>query len=212
MGPRANWLRGAILAAAVLLLLTAGCGKKNQTDPFIEKWKRMSEQSTGHSPAPAKVQASVEEKLDEPEIFGEKAEPKPELPATRVTLIQRNASLKALIMAMAEAAKVGVILSPKIVDEPTNLVTDKPWSMAFTALLKAHGLRYEWEGQLLRIMTLEDMEHDLKVEEVNKKRLATRWESQQSEPLFTSLIPVKYADAQSLAENQIGRASCRERV
>ena len=61
-------------------------------------------------------------------------------------------------------------------------------------LLRTHGLTYAWEGDIIRIMTIEDMETELK-RESQKRELV------KAEPLVTRIIKVHYAEAGKLRNN-----------
>lgn len=200
MGPRHRLLVACCLAAA--LALAGGCARKERTDPFIEKWNRMAAQSQGHSPVPRQAEAAAEEKLDEPVLLGEEQrKPKPALPTQKVTLTLHNAEIQAVVQALARIAGQSVMVSPNVSGNVNVNIVGMPWDQVFAGILRTNGLRYDWEGDLLRVMTLEDMEHDLKVEEISKKRLSTRLEALQNEPMYTSVVKIKYADAKSLAES-----------
>jgi type IV pilus assembly protein PilQ len=202
MGLRDKVLRFGLLAAALFLLLTAGCGKKDHPDPFIEKWKRMAEQSPGHSPSPASA-ASVEEKVEEPELLGaEHVKPKPALPTSRVTLLMHNADIQAVLQTLVRSAGMSAMISPGVAGSKVNVnIVNMPWDQVFVGILRTNGLRYDWEGDILRVMALDDLEHDMKLEDIQTKRQALAVAGQQSEPLYTSVVKVKYADAKSLSEN-----------
>ena len=42
----------AVVVLCITLLAALGCKKETKTDPFLEKWRSMAEQSKGHSPLP----------------------------------------------------------------------------------------------------------------------------------------------------------------
>lgn len=205
MGPHHRLLVACCLAAALVLALAGGCARKERADPFIEKWRRMEAQSQGHSPALRPTAAGTEHKLDEPALIGEEQrKPKPALPTQKVTLTLHNADIQAVIQALARIAGQSVMLSPGVSGSVNVNIVGMPWDQVFAGILRTNGLRYDWEGDLLRVMTLDDMEHDLKVEEITKKRLSTRLEALQSEPMFTSVVKIKYADPKSLSESLPG--------
>ncbi len=203
MGPRDRLLRAGLLAVACLLFLAAGCGKKDHPDPFIEKWKRMAEQSQGHSPSPAKAPEAAEDKVEEPEMLGaENIKPKPALPTTRVTMLMRDVPILSMIQTLVRSAGISAMVSPNVTGTKVNVnIVNMPWDQVFVGVLRTNGLRYEWEGDILRIMALEDIEHDMKLEDIQTKRQALAVAGQQVEPMYTSVVRVKYADALVMSEN-----------
>jgi type IV pilus assembly protein PilQ len=204
MRPRVNCLLTGLLVASFFLALAAGCAKKERTDPFVEKWKRMAEQSQGHSPMAASGTASVEEKVEEPEMLGdENVKPKPKLPTQRVSLTMHDAEIHAVIQTLVRSAGVSAMISPGVSGKVNVNIVNMPWDQVFAGILHTNGLRYDWEGDILRVMTLEDLELDMKIEETKTKRQSIAQAGKLVEPLYTSVVKVKYADAKSLSANLV---------
>lgn len=195
-----------LLMLVGLVALAAGCSKEmqqsqNDADLFIEAWKRMAEQSQGHSPSAIERDIEIEDTAVEDEDIlaelDEEAEVKP-LPQTLVSLRMHNANIKGVLQALSRAGNQSMILSPRIEGEITVNIQDKPWSAVFLSVLNTNALSYAWEGDILRIMTVADMEADLQLEVIRKKRKTEQSEIQQVEPLYASVIPIKYASASDL--------------
>ena len=73
-----------------------------------------------------------------------------------------------------------------------------PWDQAFTGLLKTHGLSYVWEGNVIRVMTIEDIEQEL------KQKVQMR-DIQWVEPLMDPVvIKIDYADPKKLEKTLQG--------
>lgn len=75
-----------------------------------------------------------------------------------------------------------------------------PWDQAFTGLLKTHGLTYVWEGSIIRVMTIEDIEHEL-------KQKAQMREVQLLDPLITIVVPIDYAIDDEVPASNIAKSS-----
>jgi len=82
-----------------------------------------------------------------------------------------------------------------------------PWDQAFLGILRLQGLSYAWEGDILRVMAVEDMENELKIMEaklknstIRDKEKALALEARQIEPLLVAVVPVDYANAGKLQE------------
>ena len=71
---------------------------------------------------------------------------------------------------------------------------DVPWNQAFNSILRTQGLTYVWEGDIIRVMTLDDMELDLKRK---TQEMGIKWVA----PLLTVVVPIDYAKPKDLKEN-----------
>lgn len=195
----------AAVMALLLLLAASGCGKNElPTDSFFEKWRRMAEESQGHSPAydPERIKeqmATIEEEVEI--IQTEETTQRPTLPDKRISLKMSKANLVAVIQAMARAVDQSVMVSPNVDGQVTVNIVDMPWDQVFQGVLRTNGLTWTWEGDIVRVLTLEDMENDLKLAELNQKRQSQRMETQKVEPPVMSLIKMKYAKASELQED-----------
>jgi type IV pilus assembly protein PilQ len=180
------------LALLLLFVLLAGCAanKEQSHDPFFEKWKVIAEQSLGHSPSPAS-NADAAVTAVEPSAATAPVPVSRALPIQPVTLKMHNSSIPVVLQALARAAGQSIMVKSGVEGQVSIHVENKPWDQLFEALLKTNGLTYVWEGDLLRVMTLKDMEHDLQIQEVRKR-------FQTVEPLVTHIVKIRYADARSL--------------
>jgi type IV pilus assembly protein PilQ len=61
-------------------------------------------------------------------------------------------------------------------------------------ILRTHGLDYAWEGDIIRIMTTEDLESDIQSRARNRELTL-------AEPPLTRIVPVKFMEANKLQEN-----------
>ncbi|MEF3698643.1 secretin N-terminal domain-containing protein [Desulfolutivibrio sp.] len=89
---------------------------------------------------------------------------------------------------------------PKSLDDKTRSVlvniniADAPWNEAFESILHANGLSYTWEGDIIRVVTLEDLENDQKMKEVQEKILVQKEKLKLGDPLLTCKVEINYAD------------------
>jgi type IV pilus assembly protein PilQ len=72
-------------------------------------------------------------------------------------------------------------------------VENKPWDQTFLGILKTNGLSYTWEGDIIRILTVDDMERDLKLDAARDRM--------RGQKLLTMVITVDYADAAKLRDS-----------
>jgi len=189
----------------VVILVFPGCAGKKEAkkDPFFDTWKAMAENSKGHSPASTTRMDELQGQMNELEAIEkeEKAEPERPLPTQNVDLNMYKISVVTAIRALARAANLNIIISANVKGEISIRLKDTPWNHAFCGLLRTHGLTYIWEGDIIRVMTAEDMEHDLKIDAIKEKRKAHELGIKRVEPLMTQIINIKFADAKGLKEN-----------
>ena len=192
---RWKWSTGVLLFA----LLIFGCAgsQTGQKDPLFEKWTKMAETAAGHSPAPRERSSAIGQAIQK--ATGETAEGQPvapvrKLPSRPVSLKIRQADIKTVLRSLARIVDLNVLVKNEIKGEVTIDFQDVPWNQAFNSLMRTQGLTHVWEGDILRVMTLEDMELDLKRK---TQEMGVRW----VEPLLTVVVPIDYAKPKDLKEN-----------
>jgi type IV pilus assembly protein PilQ len=188
----------------LLLLISFGCGenKNVKKDPFFKEWTVKAEKSQAYSPAATRHQTDLTEKTAKAVVIEDKALPeqKPEvrtenlLPTTKISLKMHDIDLSVLLRAMARAADQNIMINEKVQGKANINITQAPWDQVFLGVLKTHGLTYSWEGNIIRIMTVEDMEQDL-------KRASQQKDFRMVAPLQTRVIAVNYSEAPKLREN-----------
>jgi len=193
---RRKWLTGVVLLFALLICGCAG-NQTSQKDPLVEKWTTMADTAAGHSPAPRERNSAIGEAIQK--ATGETAEGEPvtpvrKLPSQPVSLKIRQADIKTVLRSLARIVNQNILVKNEIKGEVTIDFQDVPWNQAFNSLLRTQGLTYIWEGDILRVMTLEDMELDLKRK---TQEMGVRW----VEPLLTVVVPIDYAKPKDLKEN-----------
>ncbi|HSM89817.1 MAG TPA: type IV pilus secretin PilQ [Desulfobacterales bacterium] len=189
-------LKSAV-AGVVILLLALGCSqppKKDAGDALMDKWKAKAQESKGFSPAPS-PQAPQELVKEAPARAAEpRLEPDRPLPVKRVSLKMSNVDVSVLLRALARAADVNIILNDRVTGRSNINITQSPWDQVFLGILRTHNLTYAWQGDIIRIMTADDLEEELRKE-------ARRRDLQMAEAPVTRIVPVKFAEANRLQEN-----------
>jgi len=180
------------------MFIFAGCAgdKMTKKDPFFEKWERMADISKGHSPVPRSretirdlVKTEQERLKAEKERVGGRG-----LPDTPISLKIRQADVKVVLRSLARIVNQNVLIRDDIKAEVSIDFKNTPWDQAFISILKNQGLAYEWEGNIMRVMTIADKEQDLKRKTQDKDEKLV-------EPLITVFIPIDYAGTKDLREN-----------
>ena len=185
-------------AAALCLLLVCGCSQYKQaetTDPFMDKWKTKAQESMSYPPAPAQASQNLA-KDPAAQPAGIKPEPEKErpLPTKRISMTMSNVDVSVLLRALARAADVNIILNNKVTGRANLNISQAPWDQVFLGILRTHNLTYSWQGDIVRIMTAEDLEEELR-KEVRRRELLI------AEPTVSRIVPVKFAAADKLQEN-----------
>ncbi|NJB68573.1 type IV pilus assembly protein PilQ [Desulfobaculum xiamenense] len=179
-------LLGAL--ALCLILAIAGCAhdkKAKESEKFLEKWKTIAAQSEGHSPSfkPHTYEPLVPAEVDKA-VIAEK-----ELPTKVVSLRMHDANIVAVLQALGRIAGQSIIVSPNVSGSVNVNIVNQPWNEIFKSIVKTNGLAYEWEGDILRVMTPEDLETSIKLNALRNRQ-----------PLATTVLNIRYAEAASLQE------------
>jgi len=200
-----NYLLIGTAVIFICVLMLQGCaGEKNaKKDPLFEKWETMAKTSEGHSPSQKKRVINISEVMSDEKTKAEEkmAAPARPLPTNLVSLKMRQADVKAVLRSLARAVGHNIFVRNEIKGEITVDFREVPWDQAFMSILQAHGLSYKWEGNIIRVLTIEDMEHNLKVSSINDRKITQEMEVKRVEPLRTMVVNINYADAKALKEN-----------
>ena len=191
-----------VAGISCLFLMVAwmgGCaqkkGLKDVQDPFYEQWRVKAEESKGTSPVepppidekPYEIVSPEGEEAQVPEV------PKP-LPTRKISLKMNDINVAVLLRALARAAEQNIILNQKVTGKVNINIHQAPWDQVFTSILRTNGLSYAWEGDIIRIMTAEDMDADLRSKARERALMLTQT------PL-TRIVAVKFTEANKLKSN-----------
>jgi len=187
------------IVGIISLLLVGSCGapKVERQDPFFDDWKARAETSKGYSPAerkPLSEQPQVIRPKESPaEAKISEARQKP-LPTRTISLKMSNIDVAVVLRALARASDLNIIVSEQVAGKININIAQAPWDQVFLGILRTQGLSYDWEGEIIRIMTADDMEADI-------KRQARQRELTLTEPPLTRIVPVRFSSAQRLKDN-----------
>jgi len=195
----APWL----VVFAVIAIVTGGCAQKKDVkkDVFFDKWKIMAESSRGYSPSsqkstekPPVMKRSENSFQAKPPQVIPPVETEKLLPTAPVSMKMHDIDVTVLLRALAKAADQNIMINEKVKGKANINISKAPWDQVFKGLLRTHGLTFRWEGDIIRIMTLEDMEQDFKRESQKKDfRLV--------EPPVTRVVKINYSEAAKLKTN-----------
>ncbi|MFP5240181.1 MAG: type IV pilus secretin PilQ [Acidobacteriota bacterium] len=199
------------LALVFLLVAMASCAKNKEKDPLIEKWQKLADETKDKTYTPEKQKVDFSQLQVKPEEKLSAAKPPRNLPTMRVSLNFYNTDLQAVLRSMARIANQNIILSASLQAPESqgkykvNLnVSDTPWDQAFTSILNANGLSHDWDGEILRVMTLEDMKNQNAMKKAIEDKLAQNEKLKTVEPMVTAKVQVNYADVTELEKTLKG--------
>ena len=188
-----------------LVAVWAGCA----TPTVVEKTPAMSEArgtekeegSSGDGPAPS---AQLPPALASTPLVAAKPAKRPvagrALPTDVLSDLELTdeADVATVLRTLAKAAGVNMMISPRVAGTVSFAFKDIPWDQAFRSVVMTAGLTYAWEGEVLRVMTIEDMKRDLEMETVLKQREDVKAGKRLVEPMAIQVIPVKYSKARTV--------------
>lgn len=195
-------LLGALIIFS--LAVQTGCAHQDKSaqEDFFKEWKFKSEESQGYSP-PKK-----EHEVEEADVYvtledeaEEEQKPSKPLPANKVTLKFREVDVRVIMRALARAADQNIIMSSNVSGALSINIVEMPWDQAFLGVLRTHGLDYVWQGDIIRVMDIQDMQRDIQMENVRSDRMAALTKQKSLEPLKTSVVMIRYADPETLAQH-----------
>ena len=179
------------------IVLVGGCAskKKEKSNLFFDKWKVKAQESKGFSPSARKIDRGLsQKKVKSAYTSGLLSEYKKPLPKKKITMKMNDIEVSVLLRALSRVANQNIMLNEKIKGKLNINITKAPWDQVFKSILRTQGLAYAWEGDIIRIMTNEDMENELK-REFQKRDLRI------IEPFITRIVHISYSEAAKLKEN-----------
>lgn len=224
-----------VCALLLLVALFNGCAntrRMSKKDLFFQKWKEKAEATQSYSPVSKPrvlTQQREEAKERNKSIYAgeqpllplkEKRETAADLekkqeralPTDPVSLSMNDVELGTLLRTLAKAVDLNLMVNQSVKGKANINIHQSPWDQVFKGLLATHSLTYAWEGDILRVITKEDFESDLKLMEAKLKKLSLEKDKQGelnaleaqtklSEPLETRVFHVNYTDPKKLKEN-----------
>jgi type IV pilus assembly protein PilQ len=194
------WTVAAVLVSASLSGCTTPQPEKTRTT--MEEWQKKAEDSHGFSPSARDRTLDLKPKRIETigADLGQSIATRP-LPKRRITMKMHLADVTVLLRALARAVDLNIMINESVHGRISINVTDAHWDEVFTGILNSQGLGYEWEGNIVRIVTIEDRDRSFKNLQAQEQILAKRRELRNQAPLVTKIIPVDFASADKLKEN-----------
>lgn len=206
-----NWVqkfRLGIRWSLICLCLAAFSGCENpakapfgEPDGATRDWRERAR--AGHEQSLPRPLAELADFADATDAEGtESGEAEPPLPETPITELQlvEDVDLAVFLRMLARGAEVNLLLGENVGGPiRMSLPQDLSWDAVFRRVVEAHGLHYEWDGELLRVLGREDVERQIAMEETLRVREEAREQRRKAEPRQMELHRVRYADVTRLA-------------
>ena len=183
----------------IMVALLVGCANKKDLkdvqDPFYEQWRVKAEEAKGNSPVePPPVDEEPFEIVSQDPAAREALEVQRPLPNRKISMKMNNIDVAVLLRALARAADQNIILNEKVTGKININIHEAAWDEVFLGILQTHGLNYAWQGNIIRIMTAEDLDADL-LSKARKRELRL------AQPPLTRIVAVKFSEAEKLKSN-----------
>ncbi len=111
----------------------------------------------------------------------------------RVDLDFKDADIHNILRLLAEVGNVNIVTGDDVSGSVTIRMRNVPWDQALDVILQAKGLGMIRRDNLIRVAPLATLERE------REAAIARRKQQEQLAPLETRLVPVSYADANSMS-------------
>jgi len=190
-----------LVVGLLVAVIVTGCVRdnKNSVEQSYQKWKAIAEDSKGYSPRAKRRMSTLDESRGDARVTAvspetaapSQAETLRPLPTASVSLNMSDVDVAVLLRSLARAAGLNIMINETVSGRANINIKKAPWNQVFLGILKTHGLSYQWEGDIIRIMTTADFEQAL-------QKASQKMDLRELEPLATRIIRIDYTDAASL--------------
>lgn len=198
-------MRKIFLFVALVLPITfilACAGTSDKDHSAQQQWQKMAQENRGYSPPPRRRDLTVmPKKIETIDPLPRESKTLRKLPTRTITMKMHQTEVAVLLRALARAVDLNIMINESVKGRISINVSDAKWNQVFMSILKAQGLSYEWEGDIIRIITGEDRDRNFKNLEAEGKILAKKREMELQAPLVTKIIPIDFASAEDLKAN-----------
>lgn len=117
--------------------------------------------------------------------------------------INKDSALGPVLRALARIADVNIVFGESVEAQGPfrfHLNNPTPWNEVLKSILDVHHLACEVHGQIITIMTLDDMQQRYSLEKHKNDQLELKLQREAQSPLELNVIQVKYVKASALVE------------
>ena len=194
-----------VLAVLFLFFLLMGCAHQEEqedADRFFKQWKATAEKSKGYSPKSKKRTIKLPPRVLTPaESKQEAVQKEKPLPTKKITMRMHQTDVTVLLRALTRAVDLNLVVNENVKGSVNIDVKEAAWNEVFTSILNTQGLSYTWDGDIIRIVTLEDKNRSLEHLTTEQQIKAQEKDMELVEPLITQVVAVEFADANKLKES-----------
>jgi len=185
----------------------------------IPEWARKQEKPSGvpivaqtaSQPAPPSENAAPVIEFRAPSAGGkslpspfenellEKSLEAPKYTGEHITLDFQNADIHNILRIIADVSGLNIVTSDEVKGNVTIRLRDVPWDQALDVVLESKDLGKLAMGNVVRIAPAD------KIKKAQERKLETKKTEEQLEPLVTSVLPVNFAKASSIATTIKGK-------
>jgi type IV pilus assembly protein PilQ len=206
-------IRISAYCCLLLALSFLGCSHsqpQNTRQDFFDKWQQIAEENQGYSPEQDVEAQDLGEEIFESMTVQKdrdqgRAADRP-LPTQPVTLnLQNPTPIRTVLRLLSKGVDQNLVISPAVQGQVKINLKEVPWADAFETILKNHGYTYTWEGDVLRVITLEDLEQERKIREKQAQAARKTIEARSivRSARETKVVKVKYADLEKIQKTLI---------
>ena len=194
-----------VLSFIFMLSLFSGCAHKQdegETDQFFKQWKTTADKSKGYSPQTRKRALELPPRvLSVKEAEKEKTDKEKPLPTKKVTMRMHETDVTVILRALTRAVGLNLIVNENVKGTVNIDLKDASWDQAFLSILNTQGLSYAWDGDIIRIVTHEDISRNLERMTTEQKIKSQKKDGELVEPLMTQVVEVEFSNANKLQES-----------
>ena len=191
-----------VAAFPAFFLFLACANTPDKPHPAEPQWQKMAKENRGFSPPPRRRNfAAIPKKIETLDPLPKETKPARALPTRTITMKMNQTEVAVLLRALARAVDLNIMINESVKGRISINVNNAKWNQVFMSILKSQGLSYEWEGDIIRIITAEDRDRNFKNLEAEGKILAKKREMELQAPLVTKIIPIDFASADNLKAN-----------
>jgi hypothetical protein len=104
----------------------------------------------------------------------------------------------AVLHSLAKVADQSIVISEGVTQTVQMHLSNEPWNEVFKSVLLAAGLFYKWDGGVIRVMSLSDMQRELAAERIRQEYRELQLADRPVESLHALMIRVKFGDSEKL--------------
>ncbi len=189
---RSDWMLLVIVAAGCACFTTSLRGR--ETDRVLRRQPPMvalPEEDPDKPVEAVSKPASLDESVTAPRLL-------PRMKIENLHLTEAVEVSTALRM-LAQIADINLMVSPGVSGQVELNFRNIAWNEAFESVLDSAGLAHRWQGNILRVLTIDDLRRELELKRVLRDGESVREDMRMVEPLVVEVIPLRYVSVETMS-------------